>query len=153
MFNHAPKNYICPFCSLMQGKESKYNNLQDIVHQDELVTAIVSPVWWRNNPGHVIIIPNSHFENIYDLPSAYGHRIQDRVREIAIAMKEVYKCDGVSTLQHNEPVGGQTVWHYHVHVFPRYKWDLLYFGLLLRKFIPLEKRIVYAQKLRAYFKA
>src|SRR5437667_6746877 len=124
MFNHAPHNYACPFCLLMQGKESKYNSRQDIVHQDKLVTAIISPVWWRKNPGHVIIVPNSHFENIYDLSSEYAHRIHDIAREIAVAMKEVYKCDGVSTLQHNEPAGGQTVWHYHLHIFPRYKWDI-----------------------------
>ena len=69
MFNHAPKDYACPFCLLVQGGESKYNSQQDIVYQDELVTAFVSPRWWPNNPGNVIIVPNRHHENIYDLLS------------------------------------------------------------------------------------
>lgn len=136
----------------MRGEESKYNSLQDIVWQDELVTAVISPIGWRNNLGNVLILPNSHFENIYELPSEYAHRIHDILKEIAIAMKDAYKCDGVSTRQHNEPAGGQTVWHYHLHVFPRYKRDILDFGMLFRKFVPLERRIVYAEKLKTYFK-
>ncbi len=152
MSNHAPNNYICPFCLLMQGEESKYNTLQDIVHQDELATALISPIWWPKNPGNVLIVPNCHFENIYDLPSEYAHRIQDIAREIAMAMKKVYNCDGISIRLHNEPAGGQTLWHYHLHVFPRYKWDLFDLGILFRKFTPLEKRVVYAEKLRSYFK-
>ena len=41
-------------------------------------------------------------------------------------MKGVLSCDGVSTRQHNEPAGNQDVWHFHQHVFPRYKGDELY---------------------------
>ncbi len=87
------------------------------------MTASVSPRWWPNNPGNIIIVPNQHFEHIYDLPTRYAHCIQDTAKEVAIAFKEVYKCDGVSTRQHNEPAGGQDVWHYHLHVFPRYEGD------------------------------
>jgi len=66
-------------------------------------------------------------------------------------MPNLYKCDGVSTRQHNEPAGGQEVWHYHLHVFPRYEGDNLYKSSAIRDFIPLEKRVVYAERLRAYF--
>ena len=44
----------------------------------------------------------------------------------ALAMKAVFQCDGVSTRQHNEPAGYQDVWHFHVHVFPRFHGDSLY---------------------------
>lgn len=152
MFNHAPLDYACPFCLLVQGSEGKYNSQQDIVFKDELVTAFVSPRWWLNNPGHVIIVPNEHFEHIYDLLSDYAHRVQDVAREVAIAFKEVYKCDGVSTRQHNEPAGGQDVWHYHLHIFPRYEGDNLYQSLPLLEYVPLEKRIIYAEILRKYFR-
>jgi histidine triad (HIT) family protein len=150
MFSHAPKDYICPFCLLTQGGESKYNSQQDIIYQDRFVVAFISPRWWPNNPGNVIVIPGSHFENIYDLPSEYAHCIQDIAREVAIAMKIVYKCAGVSTRQHNEPAGGQDVWHYHLHVFPRYKDDNLYQSLPLPEYVPNEKRRVYADRLRKY---
>jgi len=151
MFNHEPKDYACPFCFLIQGGEGKYNSLQDIVYQDKLVTAFVSPRWWPNNPGNVIIVPNEHFENIYDLPSKYAHRVQDIAKEVSIAFKKLCQCDGVSTRQHNEPAGGQDVWHYHLHVFPRYEGDNLYLSLPHPGFVPLEKRILYAERLRVYF--
>ncbi len=151
MFNHEPKDYTCPFCLLVQGGEGKYNSQQDIIYRDRLVTAFVSPRWWPNNPGNVIIVPNEHFENIYDLPARYAHRVQDLAKEVAIAFKEVYKCDGVSTRQHNEPAGGQDVWHYHLHIFPRYEGDNLYLSSADKDFVPLEKRIAYAERLREYF--
>lgn len=135
MFNHEPRDYVCPFCLLVQGEEGKYNSQQDIICRDKLVTAFVSPRWWSSNPGNVVIIPNEHFENIYDLPAQYAHQIQDTAREVAIAFKEVYECDGVSTRQHNEPAGGQDVWHYHLHVFPRFEDDNLYLSSALKDII------------------
>jgi len=151
MFNHEPHDYTCPFCLLAQGGEDTYNSQQDIFYKDKLVTAFVSPRWWPNNPGNVLIIPNNHFENIYDLPARYAHRIQDVAKEVALAFKNVYSCEGVSTRQHNEPAGGQDVWHYHLHVFPRYKNDSLYQSLPLPEFVSFDKRIVYAERLREFF--
>jgi histidine triad (HIT) family protein len=144
MFNHEPIGYVCPFCLLAQGSQDTYNSQQDIIYQDKLVTAFISPRWWPNNPGNVLIIPSKHFENIYDLPASYAYRIQDIAKEVAIALKEVYKCDGVSTRQHNEPAGGQDVWHYHLHVLPRYQGDNLYRSIANKEFTSLEERIVYS---------
>ena len=104
------------------------------------MTAFMALLWWPNNEGHVLIIPNQHFENIYDLPRQYAHRIQDLAQEIAIAFKHIYGCDGVSTRQHNEPAGNQDVWHYHLHVFPRYAGDNLYHSHRSREPAPPEKR-------------
>jgi histidine triad (HIT) family protein len=151
MYNHAPDNYICPFCLIVQGIENEnvLTKHEDIVYQDDYVTAFIGAGWWKNNKGHVIIIPNKHFENIYDLPSEYSHRIHDLEREVAIAFKKVYRCDGVSSRQHNEPCGNQDVWHYHLHVFPRYQGDDLY--KTKRELSQLEERIVYSRKLREHF--
>lgn len=62
----------------------------------------------------------------------------------------MYKCDGVSSRQHNEPCGNQDVWHYHLHVFPRYKDDNLY--LTNRELSKPEERIEYADRLKDYFR-
>jgi histidine triad (HIT) family protein len=120
------------------------------VYRDEQVTAFIAPCWWPNNEGHVLIIPNAHFENIYELSQQYAHRIQDIAQQIAIAFKHVYRCDGVSTRQHNEPAGGQDVWHYHLHIFPRYVDDNLYSSQRTREFAPRTKRQEYAEKLRKF---
>lgn len=153
MFNHEPENYICPFCVLIRGDEGKHNSQQDIVHRDNDVLAFISPRFWPNNLGHVIIVPNRHYENIYDLPLKYAYSIQKVARKVAIAFKQVYHCDGVSTRQHNEPIGGQDVWHYHLHVFPRYQDDDLYRSTADKEFLTPDKRMMYARRLRDYFDA
>lgn len=78
---------------------------------------------YPNNQGHVLIVPNEHFENIYDLPPALSTKIHVLSREIALAMKSGYQCDGITIRQHNEPAGDQNIWHYHLHVIPRYEED------------------------------
>jgi hypothetical protein len=47
----------------------------------------------------------------------------DVAQKIALAMKEAYKCDGITTQQNNEPAGDQHAFHFHFHIFPRYKDD------------------------------
>lgn len=152
MYNHAPKDYICPFCLVVWGVENEHvlTKQADIVYKDNYITAFISAGQYKNNKGNVIIIPNSHFENIYDLPDEISARIHKLERKIAIALKEVYKCDGVSSRQHNEPCGNQDVWHYHLHVFPRYKDDNLY--LTDRESSKPEERIEYGNRLKNYFK-
>lgn len=151
MFNHQPSNYDCPFCAVLRGTETKANSLRDMVRQSAFATSLISPRWWPNNRGHVLVVPNHHHENIYDLPSEYGHAVHDLVREIAIAMRHEYGCDGISTRQHNEPGGGQDVWHYHVHVFPRYAGDDLYGSQPCPEWLSAEERWSFAAKLRTYF--
>ena len=96
----------------------------------------------------MLVVPNLHYENLYELPPDLATPIQRVTRDIAIAFKETYGCDGVSTRQHNEPAGGQDVWHYHQHVFPRYRNDLLY--LHRRGSSTPEERRPYAVKLRQF---
>ncbi len=150
MFNHEPENYICPFCVFLRDGSNLVNQPQDLVYQDKFATAFVAPRWWPNNEGHVLIIPNEHFENLYDLPQSYAHRIQDIAQAIAIAFKHTYHCDGVSTRQHNEPAGNQDVWHYHLHIFPRYQDDKLYHSRRSDVDAALDKRQMYAEKLKCF---
>lgn len=152
MYNHESINYICPFCLAVQGVENEHilTRQADIVYKDDYVTAFISAGWWSNNKGHVIIKPNRHIENIYDLPSDISLKIHNLEKEIAIALKKVYQCDGVSSRQHNEPAGNQDVWHYHLHVFPWYKDDNLY--MTERELSIPEERVQYARKLREYFR-
>ena len=107
MFNHAPEGYICPFCLVVNGIENEHvlTKQSDIIYRDNYITSFISAGWWDNNKGHVIIIPNEHFENIYDLPKKYLFIIHEFEKNVAIAFKQVYKCDGVSSRQHNEPEG------------------------------------------------
>lgn len=151
MYHHAPDDYHCPFCLIASQQANAFVETipDDIIHASEQVTAFISSRWWPNNPGHAIIIPNQHYENIYDLPLKAASAIHELAREIALAMKQHYCCPGISTRQHNEPAGNQDVWHYHLHVFPRYHDDQLYFTH--RRRTTPEQRRAYAEQLRAYF--
>lgn len=149
MYNHQPPDYNCPFCGIVQGRFDAWTVETDVVYQDEMVTAFISAAWWPNNDGHVIIIPNTHHENIYDLPLDAATAIHRTAREVALAFMQVYGADGTSTRQHNGPGGNQEVWHYHFHVFPRYAADNLYTSQ--RRITTPDERRPYADKLRAYF--
>jgi len=110
--------------------------------------AFIASHWEPNNPGHVLVVPVRHFENLYELPDEVGARVFAVSRKIAIALKTSYGCEGVSTRQHNEPAGYQDVWHYHLHVFPRYANDELYRRYGQGRSSKLEERRPFATKLR-----
>lgn len=128
MYNHEPPGYVCPFCLIVRSEYNAhvYSYPEDIVLRNENITALISSHQWPNNPGNVVIIPNVHFENIYTLPVEFASAIHAAAQRIALAMKTGLGCDGVSTRQHNEPAGNQDVWHYHLHITPRYTNDDFY---------------------------
>ena len=148
MHHHAPDNYVCPFCLLVKGIENEhvYSVQSDIVYRDEVVTAFISSHQFPDNTGNVLVIPNRHFENLYALPVALATDLHRVVRAVALAQKAAFACDGVSTRQHNEPAGNQDVWHYHIHVTPRFREDGLYTSQ--RCLMPAQERERYAARIR-----
>ncbi|MBM2821158.1 MAG: diadenosine tetraphosphate hydrolase, partial [Candidatus Berkelbacteria bacterium] len=131
--------------------ELTYTKQQDVFYRDKDVTAFIASHWWPSNNAHVLIIPNQHIENIYDLSDELSGKIHSFERKVAIAIKEIYHCDGVSSRQHNEPAGNQDVWHYHLHVFPRYNDDNLYLVHNKKKLSNPTDRMAFADKLKDYF--
>lgn len=153
MYNHEPQNYPCPLCLVVKGikNEHVYTNPADVIYQDKHITAFIASHWWPKNKGHVLIVPNKHIENIYDLPDALSNKIHALERRVALALKKTYKCDGVSSRQHNEHAGNQDVWHYHLHVFPRYYKDNLYLAFNKSSLSDPKARKPYTTKLRKFF--
>ncbi len=147
--NHEPKDYLCPFCDWLDGNETEQKQNSDIVFQDDTITAFIAPKWWINNPGHVIIIPNQHTENIYDIDDETLSHIARASKRIACAIRTTYDgCTGVSTRQHNEPDGNQAVWHFHMHIFPRFPNDRLYENHQNKRFVEPLQRKSYADLLQ-----
>lgn len=151
MFNHAPQGYVCPFCLVAQGvaNDRVLTVQSDIVAESELAIAFIAAHWRPKNAGHVLIVPRRHYENLYEVPDDVGAAVFSLTRRVAIAMKHAYRCDGISTRQHNEPAGYQDVWHFHVHLFPRYANDRLYLDDSRSHLTSADERMPYAQKLRA----
>jgi histidine triad (HIT) family protein len=151
MFNHAPLSYICPICVAISGKENNDTLIRqsDVVYKDNLVTVFISSFFIGKNSGTVIVTPNKHYENIYDLPQKYSSHIARIAQLVAIAIKKTYKCGGISILQNNEPAGNQHAFHYHLNIFPRYENDDLHKNMLDKKTPTPEERKLYAEKLKA----
>ncbi len=153
MYNHEPERYVCPLCQIARGEETEKGNQEDsVLFRSEVVTIFVAGKWWRSNPGHIIVIPTRHIENLYDMPEELGHIIFDYSKKVAIILKHAYGCDGVSTRQHNEPAGNQDVFHFHLHVFPRYTGDNLYINYTDSYWPSAAERKPFVDKLLPYFK-
>lgn len=150
MYNHAPENYHCPFCQLASGVDldQKHSMQTDIVYKDEDIIVFIARDGWPGNEGHALIAPAKHYENIYDLPDSLIPKIYGMEKRIAIAMKKAYNTGGISSRQHNEPIGGQDVWHYHLAVLPRYENDELYLNIYKRNFIDPKVREDFANRLK-----
>lgn len=125
MYNHAPENYNCPICLGVQKIESYATMLktQDLLFEDDVVCVFLNSKFVKSTPGHLIVVPKRHVENVYDLPDELASRIASVARQFALALKEVRKCDGITLLQNNEPASSQHAFHYHLHIFPRFKGD------------------------------
>ena len=106
----------CIFCKLANGIFPT-----NTIYEDEDFKVILD-----NSPaakGHSLIIPKQHFENIYSTDDAYLAKLLPVAKKVANALKKTFNCDGVNIVQNNEPAAGQTVFHLHVHVIPRYNDD------------------------------
>lgn len=110
------KDNNCIFCKILADEIPS-----SVVYEDEDFRGILDI-----NPaarGHVIIIPKNHYANLFELPDHEASKIMIVARKIATALKKTYHCDGVNILQNNGEASGQTVFHLHVHVIPRFEGD------------------------------
>ncbi len=149
-YSHQPPEYHCPFCQVAGGGDcpDNYTKQSDVVYRDDTLTAFIASHWWTANAGHVLVVPNEHAENVYLVPDHVLAAVQIMGKRVALALKAAYDCGGTSFRQHNEPAGNQDVWHYHLHVFPRYRGDDLYGRNVERRTTTPAERQPYADKLR-----
>ena len=154
MFNRAPKDYKCPICLGVKDIESTDTLLKnnDLVYRDDLVSVYINSFWIKTAEGHVIVVPNKHFENLYEIETEYLHRIMDIAQKVSIAMKKAYKCDGITIRQNNEPASMQHAFHYHLHIFPRYEGDKFEENMKDKFLSDPKLRLKYKQKLSEYLK-
>lgn len=106
----------CIFCKIANGEIPSKT-----LYEDDSFRVIldISPA----SKGHAIILVKNHAENIYNLSDEDAGKIYVVAKKVAIAMQKVLKCDGMNILQNNGEAAGQTVFHLHMHVIPRYNGD------------------------------
>ncbi|MDR6218987.1 HIT family protein [Deinococcus soli (ex Cha et al. 2016)] len=149
MLRLPPLRSECAFCELAQGRVGEQSTPDDIVARSPHGTAFISAAWWPANPGHVLIIPNAHRDSLFDLRDAEAADLHALTRRVAMAMLRAYHCEGISTRQHSGVGAGQSMPHYHLHVFPRWAGDRLYERSAEKAFVPVETRAPFAARLRS----
>ena len=88
------------------------------VYEDDVALAFMDIM--PQADGHVLVLPKSPARNILDAEPEMLGKLIARVQNIARATKEALAADGITILQYNEPAGGQTVFHLHFHIVPRW---------------------------------
>lgn len=108
----------CVFCRIVAGASPC-----EEVYQDQATLAFmdIHPA----NEGHCLVIPKAHFEKLFEMPPAAFAAVASSVVKVARAVEEVLRPGGLSVLQANGALAGQTVPHVHVHVLPRRAGDNL----------------------------
>lgn len=103
----------CIFCKMANGEIPSAT-----VYEDSICRVIldVNPA----NKGHALIIPKEHFDNIYSMDAETAAKIFTIATEVAKAQKAELNPDGLNILQNNGEAAGQTVFHFHMHLVPRY---------------------------------
>lgn len=73
--------------------------------------------------GHTLVIPKEHFENIFDIDAESVAALYRSARKVAPAVRDATGADGVNIHNNNGAAAGQEVFHYHVHIIPRFEND------------------------------
>ena len=73
--------------------------------------------------GHALILPKQHYKDIYEIPEDVLARVSKLAKKMIEKMTAVLGCDGFNIVQNNGETAGQTVFHFHMHLIPRYKND------------------------------
>ena len=111
----------CIFCKLANGVIPT-NSL----YEDDVVKVIFDA--GPASSGHVLILPKEHFDNVYALDDDTAAHVFQVAVKVAKALKEGLNLEGLNIVQHNGEIAGQTVFHFHMHIIPRYKGDTVNVG-------------------------
>ena len=106
----------CVFCKIVAGQIPSAK-----VYEDELTLAFMDI--GEVSPGHVLVTVKPHVENIYSLDDALAAAVFRTAARVARAVRSAYSPEGVTLYQANGVAAGQTVFHFHLHLVPRYARD------------------------------
>jgi histidine triad (HIT) family protein len=108
----------CIFCKIVAGEIPS----QTIFEDDTTLAFMDINPWTR---GHALVIPKRHSRNLYEIGEADLAATGASAKRLAERMRDKLGCDGVNLLNSCEPAAWQTVFHFHMHVIPRYDDDPL----------------------------
>jgi histidine triad (HIT) family protein len=108
----AAHDDACVFCRIVAGTSEA-----TVVWRDERCLAIADRFPFA--PGHALLMPRTHVRDIYAMPTDLAAHLFGLAPRLARELKRVFKADGMTLIQNNERAGGQSVFHFHLHLVPR----------------------------------
>lgn len=117
----------CIFCDIIERRSGA-----EIIFEDEEVISFldIRPV----NFGHTLVIPKNHYENFLSVPVKELNAVIKVTQNIADAVSKSLKTDGFNIVANNGTAAGQSVFHFHFHIIPRYKTDKFHFRPELKNY-------------------
>lgn len=106
----------CIFCKIAAGEIPSATLYED---DDFRVILDLGPA----SKGHALILPKEHYRNLYDIDEETLTKAALLAKKMVKKLTDVLGCDGYNVVQNNEPCAGQTVFHFHMHLIPRYEGD------------------------------
>ena len=110
------KDDNCIFCKIANGEIPSKTLYED---EEFRVILDLGPA----AKGHAWILPKNHYANLYELPEETAAKVMMLAKKMAARMTDKLNCDGFNLMQNNGEIAGQTVFHFHMHLIPRYKDD------------------------------
>ena len=110
------KDENCIFCKLANGEIPTATLYED---DDFRVILDAGPA----AKGHALILPKEHYANLYELDDEVAAKVLPLAKKMITKLTDILGCDGYNLVQNNGEAAGQTVFHFHLHMIPRYKDD------------------------------
>lgn len=111
----------CIFCKIANGEIPSATLYED---DDFRIILDLGPA----SKGHALLLPKEHYENLYMLPDELAAKALPVAKKMITKLTEALGCDGYNVVQNNGETAGQTVFHFHMHLIPRYKGDQVGLG-------------------------
>lgn len=110
------KDANCIFCKIANGEIPSKT-----LYEDEKFRVILD--LGPATKGHALVLPKAHYADLYELPEELAGEAMKLAKKMAVKMTEKLKCEGFNLIQNNGDMAGQTVFHFHMHMIPRYQAD------------------------------
>ena len=117
--DHRKTNFWEP-CWACRVKADQYRCC--VVTETQEVLVLLNP--FPLTAGHALVVPRQHLQNVYELPDALAGPILSTAAQVARAAKRAFSADGVTLRQNNDAASDQHLFHFHLHVIPRFEGDL-----------------------------
>ena len=110
------RDETCIFCKIAAGDIPAATLFED---EDFRVILDLGPA----SKGHALILPKAHYANLYEMPDELAGKAMILAKKMVTVMTKALDCDGFNVVQNNGESAGQTVFHFHMHLIPRYEGD------------------------------